>query len=96
MSELDAILNKIEAEAVQSAPEGETALGLLQAIYKNKHAPLSLRMRAATIAIQYESPRLAVTGYIKDQNTFAEALERAVMRSNVAMKVIELKPNSEE
>jgi hypothetical protein len=73
----------------REAPEGETALALLQAIYRNKRAPLSLRMRAATIAIQYESPRLAVTGYIADQSSFAEALERAVLRSNAAMKVIE-------
>jgi hypothetical protein len=33
------------------APDGETALQLLQAIYKNKLAPLSLRMRAASLAL---------------------------------------------
>jgi hypothetical protein len=89
MSELDAILNKIEAEAMQSAPNGDTALGLLQAIYRNKLAPLPVRMRAATIAIAYEVPKLAVTGYIKDDATFAAALERALTRSNAAMRVIE-------
>jgi hypothetical protein len=38
-----------EAEAIDGAPEGETALGLLQATYRKKRA-----------AIQYGSPRLAV------------------------------------
>jgi hypothetical protein len=71
------------------APDGETALELLQAIYKNKLAPLPVRMRAASIAVQYESPKLAVTGYIKDDATFAAALERALIRSNAAMRVIE-------
>jgi hypothetical protein len=96
VTELDAILNKIEAEAMQSAPDGETALELLQAIYKNKLAPLPVRMRAATIAIQYESPKLAVTGYVRDDGSFAEALERAVLRSAAAMKVIDLNPTAEE
>ena len=73
-------------------PDGETALALLQAIYRNKLAPLSVRMRAATIAIAYETPKLAVTGYIKDEATFASALERALSRSNAAMKVIDLNP----
>jgi hypothetical protein len=54
---------------------------------RNKLAPLSVRKRAATIAIQYESPKLAVTGYIKDDAGFAAALERALSRSNAAMKV---------
>jgi hypothetical protein len=70
------------------APDGDTALGLLQAIYKNKQAPLPLRMRAATIAIQYESPRLQATAILRDENAFAAQLERALARS---AKVIELK-----
>jgi hypothetical protein len=39
----------------------------------------------------FESPKLQVTGYIKDDATFAAALERALLRSNAAMKVIDLK-----
>ena len=59
--QLDAILNKIEAEAIAEAPDGDTALRLLQAVYRNKRAPLSIRMRAAALALPYESPKLAVT-----------------------------------
>jgi hypothetical protein len=51
-----------------------------------------VRTRAATIAVQYESPKLAVTGYVRDESSFAAVLERALMRSNAAMKVIELNP----
>jgi hypothetical protein len=80
----------------REAPEGETALGLLQAIYRNKRAPLSVRMRAATIAIQYESPRLAVTGVLRDDAGFAAQLERAIARSGVAPKMIEIEATSNQ
>src|SRR5271166_5111264 len=83
----------------REAPDGETALGLLQAVYRNKLTPLSVRMRAATIAIQYETPKLAVTGYVHDDASFAQALDRAVARANGAReigreaKVLELSAN---
>jgi hypothetical protein len=73
----------------EEVPDGDTALALLQAVYRNKLAPLSVRMRAATIAIQYESPRLQATAILRDENAFAAQLERALMRST---KVIELRP----
>jgi hypothetical protein len=50
-------------------------------------------MRAATIAVQYESPRLAVTGVLRDDAGFAAQLERALARS---AKVIELKANEDD
>jgi hypothetical protein len=77
------------------APDGETALGLLQAVYRDKRTPLHTRMRAATIAIQYETPKLAVTGYLRDDATFAQALDRAIARSREG-KVIELRPNGDD
>jgi hypothetical protein len=80
---------RAQAGEVQREELPQSALAYLQAIYKNPALPDHVRMRAATIAIQYESPKLAVTGYLRDDATFAEALERALMRSNAAMKVIE-------
>jgi hypothetical protein len=74
------------------APDGETALGLLQAVYKNKQVALSVRMRAATIAIQCETPKLAVTGFLRDDASFAMALDRAIERSRSG-KVLELRAN---
>jgi hypothetical protein len=69
------------------------ALEYLQSIYRDPLQPASVRMRAATIAVQYETPRLAVTGVLRDDSGFAAALERALLRSQ---KVIDLKPTADE
>ena len=63
------------------APDGETALGLLQAVYRDKWVPLHTRIRCASLAIGYEVPKLAVTGYVADNQSFAVALDRAIERS---------------
>jgi hypothetical protein len=96
VTELDVILDKISVEAAELAPDGETALALLQEVYRNKRVPLSTRMRAATIAIQYEVPKLAVTGYVHDDQSFAVALDRAIERSRAVRVVLELSANEPE
>jgi hypothetical protein len=50
-------------------------------------------MRAMTIAVQYESPKLAVVAKIADDGTFAERLERAIRNSGV--RLIEHQPTKE-
>jgi hypothetical protein len=42
----------------REAPEGEIALRQLQAVYRDKLAPLSIRMRAAALALPHESASL--------------------------------------
>jgi hypothetical protein len=79
---------RAQAGEVQREELPQSALEYLQAIYKNPMLPDHVRMRAATIAIQYESPRLQATAILRDENAFAAQLERALARS---AKVIELK-----
>jgi hypothetical protein len=80
MSErITAVLDQIEAEAEAAAPDGRTALELLQAIYRDKRNPLHMRMRAASIAIPFETPKLAVTANIDAD--LGEMLDRAIARS---------------
>jgi hypothetical protein len=42
-------------------PEDENSLGLLQSVYRDPELPLTVRMRAATVAIAYEVPKLSVS-----------------------------------
>ena len=57
--------------------EGENALGLLQAIYKNEGVPLPVRMRAAIECLPFESPKLSATAVMTSED-FADRLEKAI------------------
>jgi hypothetical protein len=48
------------------------ALSYLQSIYRNPLETTSVRMRAAALAIQFESPTLAVVGHVGEDGSFAE------------------------
>jgi hypothetical protein len=65
------------------APAGESALALLQAVYRDPRQPLSVRMRAAIEALLFESPKLTATAVLTRED-FAERLERATARSLAA------------
>jgi hypothetical protein len=82
---------RAQAGEMQREELPENALEYLQSIYKNPMQPEPVRMRAAALALPFETPKLAVTGYIKDDAGFAGALERALSRSSAAMKVIDHK-----
>jgi hypothetical protein len=86
---------------VQVPPEA-SSLELLQAVYRSPHVPLSTRMRAATIAIPFEHPKLGVTVNVNDDGSFAARLDAAIQRSmnghaveveKVEPKVIEHSPD---
>ena len=88
-----------DPEAIELAPD-PISLDLLQAIYRSSSLPLHTRMRAASIAIAFESPKLAVTAVVNEQN-FAEVLERRLKRIaeleatpiNASKPEIEVKPS---
>jgi hypothetical protein len=64
--------------AIQNAKD---ALTFLKAVYQHPKVPLSVRMRAASIAISFEVPKLAVTAVINNQEDFAQRLDRCIARA---------------
>ena len=82
MIDVDAALTKIEearrrAEAIECKGD---ALAFLQAVYQCSEVSLHARMKAASIAIEYERPRLAVTASIEGKD-FAALLDKAQERA---------------
>ena len=65
----------------------ENAHALLKAVYQNPEVPLSVRMRAAMACLPFETPKLAVTAQITEQD-FATLLDRRLKRLE-EMKLIE-------
>ena len=62
-------------------PPGALSLEFLQAIYRSAKQPMARRMKAASIAIGYESPKLAVTAVVEGSDSLAARLGRAIERS---------------
>jgi hypothetical protein len=94
---VDAALKEIGERSSKATDEIEvkqeaTSLDLLQAVYRNPDVPLSVRMRAASMAIPYEFPRLSVVASVNDPASFAERLERCIQRSGVRPLLIEHAP----
>ena len=84
------VLDRIEAQQADAAETFKgSAHDLLVATYQGRYRPTPMQLRAAAIAIAYESPKLAVTAYVADMDDFAARLERALARSGVMPKLIE-------
>jgi len=85
------ILDRYEAERLELAanePVPENALDYLQTLYKNPLLPMPVRMRAAAIALPFESPKLTAIANLSPED-FSDRLEKAITRSGV--KLIEAK-----
>jgi hypothetical protein len=82
-----------ESAELELTPE-EASLDFLQKVYRSPRQPLAVRMRAAAIALPFESPKLtAMAVSSMNGKDFAAMLERAIARSQAPLKQIELKPN---
>ena len=95
------VLDRLEAQQqrddgsaeLELAPD-ETSLDFLQKVYRSSGQPLATRMRAAAIALPFESPKLtAMAVSSMNGEHFAAMLERAIARSQAPLKQIELKAN---
>jgi hypothetical protein len=74
----------------------ENAHALLKAVYQNPEVPLPVRMRAAMACLPFESPKLAVTAVVTE-NDIATLLDKRIAKYERMQKakVIEAKPNPE-
>jgi hypothetical protein len=70
----------MEVEAMEE--EKPTPLEFLEAVYLEEEFPITIRLKAASEAAKYRHAQLrAVAIGHMDQNSFAAALERAILRS---------------
>jgi hypothetical protein len=89
---LDRYLKLVEES--QGVFEGD-AHALLIATYQGKYVPSHQQLRAAALALPFESPKLSVVGVTRDDGTFAAQLDRAIARSRNGKVTLELQANPE-
>src|SRR5262245_10095112 len=88
--------NPEDDDPLQLGPDALSLEGL-QKVYRNPRLPLQTRMRAMMAAIPYESPKLAVTAVVS-QNDFASMLDQRLerMKALEQQKLISAQPQQVE
>jgi hypothetical protein len=79
-----------DPEEIEIPPNG-ISLDLLRAIYRSKDIPLSVRMRAAGMALPHEVPRLMVSAQVSE-NDFATLLDQRIKRYEEMRMVEQQRP----
>jgi hypothetical protein len=82
---------QVQQAEIVVLPNKMMSLEFLQSIYRDETQMLHVRMRAAAIALPFESPKLAVTASIPFDESMAALLDRARKRSD-KVRVIEARP----
>jgi hypothetical protein len=78
-------IDLIVVEVPNAEGEPRNALDYLQDVYRGRRQADPWRMRAATAALQFETPRLGVIATTNlSEKDFAVLLDRAIERSNGA------------
>jgi hypothetical protein len=72
-------------------PPNARALDVLQAVYRNPSISLHTRLRAAALALPFETPKLQATAVFAAGQDFASRLEKAMLRS-AKVRLIEEQP----
>jgi hypothetical protein len=96
METISDVMDRLERARQSEVFDGD-AHGYLEAVYQGRLPPDYARMKAASIAIEYERPTLKATAIIQGGD-IAERLERAIERSNggrlTGPTIIEAQPES--
>jgi hypothetical protein len=74
----------VQIEEREPPQERQSALEYLQSIYRNPLVPVPMRMRAAALAVPFESPKLTAIANLSPED-FSKRLERAITRSGVRL-----------
>jgi hypothetical protein len=91
---IDLLLADSEPPEAGEVNEPASALAYMQDVYKGRRQADPVRMRAAAIALPFESPKLTAMAVSSlSGEHFAAMLEKAIARSQAPLKQIELKAN---
>jgi hypothetical protein len=82
--ELLNLIDEREQEAALAEPAPASTLSCLQSIYRNPLNPVPMRIRAAAMAIPFESPKLTAIANMSPEDSSAR-LEKAISRSGVRL-----------
>jgi hypothetical protein len=83
-----------QAETVEG-PRAQTALQLLQAVYRDPTQPQSVRIKTAGMAIAYETPKLSV-GVRADHRGMADMMEAMHQARHKQSQIVAQRENAAE